>query len=382
MPQLKTINYKFLLYLYNAAFLKRWNDQVRAVDFREIDKQAQKFIIAYLIGKMSPVKSFDWHKLIEAGVFEFLQRLTLTDFKPQLFHRIEKDVKTYKELINYSKEELDQYFIDKKFLDAYEKYLLDKINAPTIYHRIMDAANYLASWEEFVVIQRTNPDGYDIAEIEQDLTASIKKATSHLKSAKEVENDPKLRRFIQLCGQLRYQIRWSHTYRVPETSVLGHMLIVAIITYLLKSRNDEVDVCFNNFFTALFHDLPEALTRDVIRPIKQVGKMSDLVKKFEHDEMKRRVYPLLPPNIAEDIKYFTVNEFTVQEKNGRILRNGDLIKAIDHLAAYLEAYLALQNGITNKKLSEARISLTHMYAGKIICGVDFGVLYKALEKNF
>jgi len=34
MKSIKTINHKFLLYLYEGAFLKRWNDQIRTVDFR------------------------------------------------------------------------------------------------------------------------------------------------------------------------------------------------------------------------------------------------------------------------------------------------------------------------------------------------------------
>ena len=34
--------------------------------------------------------------------------------------------------------------------------------------------------------------------------------------------------FIDLCGQLRFQKRWSQSPRIPATSVLGHMLMVAI----------------------------------------------------------------------------------------------------------------------------------------------------------
>ncbi len=38
--------------------------------------------------------------------------------------------------------------------------------------------------------------------------------------------------FLDLVGQLRFQQRWAHSPRVPETSVLGHMLIVAMLAYL------------------------------------------------------------------------------------------------------------------------------------------------------
>ncbi len=80
---------------------------------------------------------------------------------------------------------------------------------------------------------------------------------------------PTYRSFVDLCGRLRFQVRWGQLYRVPRTSVLGHMLIVAILSYLFSL---EIDACpkrgTNNYFTGLFHDLPEVLTKDIISPVK------------------------------------------------------------------------------------------------------------------
>ena len=35
---------------------------------------------------------------------------------------------------------------------------------------------------------------------------------------------------LNLIGQLRFQQRWAQTQRIPETSVAGHMLIVALLS--------------------------------------------------------------------------------------------------------------------------------------------------------
>jgi putative hydrolases of HD superfamily len=76
--------------------------------------------------------------------------------------------------------------------------------------------------------------------------------------------------FIDMVGQLRFQKRWAHSPRVPETSVLGHMLIVAILSYLISlERRACPQRASNNYFAGLFHDLPEVLTRDIISPIKR-----------------------------------------------------------------------------------------------------------------
>lgn len=378
-----TLNYKLLLHLFDAAYIRRWNDQVRTADFREIDKQAHKFIIAFLIGKHNKSKDFDWQSLIEAGIYEFFHRLALTDLKPQLFHRITEDPATYKKLITYSKNKLAESFNDKKFLQAYENYFIKKLTKPNIYNQIMDSANYIASREEFEIIKQTNPKGYRVALIDKEIKKNIGTAMK-IEGVKNVENNKKLRDFIKLCGQLRFQIRWSNMHRVPKTSVLGHMLTVAIITYLLtKDDKTKIKNLYNNFFTGLFHDLPEALTRDIMSPLKEVGEMSDIIKRYEHEEMEQAVYPLLPSHIKSDIKLFTNNEFGIIKKGKNITRNGDLLKAVDHLSAYIEAYLALQNGVKNKELTKARIDLANKYTKTpIISGVNFGNFYKDLEKNF
>ncbi|MDQ7083137.1 MAG: HD domain-containing protein [Aquificota bacterium] len=71
--------------------------------------------------------------------------------------------------------------------------------------------------------------------------------------------------FIDLVGQLRFQKRWILSPRIPLTTVLGHMFIVASLSYLLSLK---IGACprrrFLNFFTGLFHDLPEVTTRDVV----------------------------------------------------------------------------------------------------------------------
>lgn len=46
----------------------------------------------------------------------------------------------------------------------------------------------------------------------------------------------KTSKFIDLVGQLRFQKRWSQSPRVPETSVMGHVLIVAVLAYVCSLR--------------------------------------------------------------------------------------------------------------------------------------------------
>lgn len=79
------INPKIIDYIFSSASIQRWNDYPRMVELVELDKQAHKFIIAYFIAKLEDDINFT--HLIEAGIFEFLRRVVVTDIRPDVFRK-------------------------------------------------------------------------------------------------------------------------------------------------------------------------------------------------------------------------------------------------------------------------------------------------------
>ena len=115
-----------LLKLYDAASMQRWNDQIRFVEFTELDKQAHKMIIAYVLAKCEEKESskdLDWIEIIESGIFEFFQRIVLTDIKPPLFHKIKDDPDKYIQLNEwiYQKVEPVILCLGKEFCARFKK---------------------------------------------------------------------------------------------------------------------------------------------------------------------------------------------------------------------------------------------------------------------
>jgi len=70
----------------------------------------------------------------------------------------------------------------------------------------------------------------------------------------------------------------------------------------------------------------------------------------------------------------------MKDCQGKVERDGELIKAIDELAAFIEAYLALDNGIQNESLNRARQEVKDKYKSKVISNVDFGQIYNDFNK--
>lgn len=379
------ITKSFFLKIYEAAYMQRWNDQIRTVELTELDKQAHKMVIAYCLGKCEEDlgnKNFDWVEVIEAGLFEFLQRIILTDLKPTLFHRIKENAEQYKKLNQWVYEKISPVIISlgEDFCLRFKNYLHD--SERNVNRRIISAAHFYATKWEFDIIERANPQGYAIDEIKEDIHSKQEKYQD-LKSMQKLLHTKDLIDFVNICGQLRFQIRWSHLYRVPKTSVLGHMLIVAMSAYLF-SLEAGVDKrrCINNYFTGLFHDLPEVLTRDVINPVKRaVVGLKDLIKEYERFEMEKKIFKLIPKSWHSAMQMFTEDEFVdLAGSDGAIKRDGELVKSVDDLAAFIEAYLSRVNGVENDDLKTAMADLRGKYRTKVVCGIDFGLIYGDFDR--
>jgi putative hydrolase of HD superfamily len=383
--------------MYESASMRRWNDKITPVELRELDKQAHKMILAYVIGKFEEGnRRLSWVDIIEGGIFEFLQRLVLTDLKPQIFDQIKKDEDTYRKLNQWIFRKLKPMIssIGNSFYNRFEDYFSN--TTETINRRILRAAHFYATKWEFDIIERANPNGYEIPEIKQRITKKLEQSYD-LDGIKRLVMYSDIRSFVDLCGQLRFQLRWSHVHMAPRTSVLGHMLIVAMLAYLFSL---EIGACerrrVNNYFTGLFHDLPEVLTRDIVSPVKGAVKgLKRMIKKYEKKQMDEEVYTLLPRAWHKEIKMFAEREFdSVVTINGKRVRktsneiqenynhdefdprDGEIVKAVDHLAAYIEAHMAIENGITSPHLQEAKIELRRKYEDEeSIAGIDFGAIY-------
>jgi len=395
------IRHELIERLYECASIRRWNDHVRPVEFTELDKQAHKIIIAYVLAHFEESGQtsgrVDWTRLIEGGVFEFLHRLILTDIKPPVFHKMMRE--KGRELNTWVLEKLGPEIaaVKAQFPEKFRSYLFDEAYASRE-KRILRAAHYLATQWEFHIIYKVCPFVYGIDRTKDEIESQLQDY-GDLTGVQRLSLDRRVAGFVDLCGQLRFQRRWSQSPRIPETSVLGHMLIVAIMTYLCLR---EMEVCerrlYNGFFAALFHDLPEVLTRDITSPVKAaVEGLEDIIKEYERLQVEEKLLPLLPPAWHRELRYFTEDEFSNRIIEGDHVRaglstdelnrqynsaiwepvDGEIIRCCDHLAAFIEASLSIKHGITSKHLQEGKRRLSEKYHRKVVSGINFGALFDA-----
>ena len=374
------LNSHILYLFFDSANMHRWNDHMRPVDLTEIDKQAHKAAIAWMLGKFeeSAGNTIDWEAVIEHTMFSFIQRSVLTDLKPQVFHRILAE--RGPQVNRYVLSEFDRLVPDSdpEFRGRLEDYLDSEKRSRE--DKVIRAAHYLATRWEFNLIYDSNRSLYRIEQTRGEIEEQISQHTD-LTGVRELMKSVDAFDFIDLVGQLRFQQRWARTPRIPRTTVLGHSLMVADTMFLHDlDAGIEGRQLYNDFYTGLFHDLPEVLTKDVISPIKEnVDGLASLLEDLEHDLVESEIMPLLRPEWRGEFSFMVYEPFTDTDHPVYGRRDGRNLKSCDLLAAYMEAHISRRYGISSDTLAsgEKEIRDKLMERGK---GIGAKELIESLDR--
>lgn len=380
MDDRKALNAEMLYYMFEAVNMHRWNDHLRMIDLTELDKQAHKAAIAWILGKYEGDAGhmMDWDRLISINLYSFISRLVLTDLKPQLYHRMEEE----------KADQVNQYVLkefnrkvpgasDQLVMDL-ERYLYSKKDSKE--DAVSRAAHYLATRWEFNMIYPANQSMYGIEQTRVEIDEQIYQYRDII-GVKKLMADKSAFNIVDLIGQLRFQQRWARTPRIPQTTVLGHSLIVANMIYLSDyDINADKKQRYFDFHTALFHDLPEVLTKDVITPVKtSVYGLPDLLDSYEHELIESKIMPLIPGPWRDELRSMVYDPFTDLDDPVCGRRRGKDIKTCDHLAAFMEAHISIRYGVSSKALRDGEKEIRNKLekSGK---GIDANGLVRSFDE--
>lgn len=390
-----------ILKIFEGFSIQRWNDLIRPFELVEMDKAGEKMVLAYIIGKFEENKGnrIDWYWMIYASLFDLLRKIALCDIKAPVQQMLKKEFP--EEYLRLNEWVLSQYsnLMDEKLFSEFSDYVYAKSVARTIPDglkrtvRVYEAAHKFATIRELEMISAVN-EKERLADIKTELEEQIQPYLE-FEGLQKLMTHQKAFRFLLKIEQLRFQTRWNQTPRIPATSVLGHCFYVAIMTLLL-GRESNQKMCrqrvINNFFSALFHDLPESVTRDIISPVKQAtDDLPNIVKKIENEIVSKELVPLMEDFIVKEVTYFTSDEFSnrIQDKSGRIQIvsyeelnekynndefkpvDGKLVRICDHLSALMEANISIKHGITSEHLEIGlETTVNHYEKNQVINGIN------------
>ncbi|MGN0740948.1 MAG: HD domain-containing protein [Treponema sp.] len=397
---------KLVLKIFEAFSIERWNDLIRPFDLIEMDKAAEKMVLAYILGKFeeNAGHKINWSWIINASFFDLLKKIALCDIKATVQALIKQEYPS--EYMRLNEWVLNQYknmINDDSLFSAFTIYVGQKAGSIPVLEKdrltfhVYQAAHKYSTIRELEMIKPVN-ETMRLSKVEQELNHDIQKFLD-LRGLQLLMTKQRPYEFLLKIEQLRFQRRWNQTPRIPNTSVLGHSYFVAVMQFLLsretKTSFSEKRI-FNNFFSALFHDLPEAVTRDIISPVKQAtDELPSIVKHIEDEIVSKELVPLMEDFYVDELKYFTSDEFenriildgkvthvsfeqlnSVYNKDEFNPVDGKLVRLCDHASALLEADISIKHGITSRHLECGRENTLAIYPeGSFINGIDAHALF-------
>jgi len=399
-----------VLRIFEGFSIQRWNDLIRPFDLVEMDKAGEKMLLAYIIGKYEEKKGrkINWNWMIYAALFDLLKKIALCDIKAPVQQILKKEYsKEYLRLNEWVLNQYRQLIKDDDLFSRFTIYIGQKAGSFSIPEELKHTVHVYTASHKYSTIRELEMlsvvnEKERLAKIDCDLRRELQPFLD-LEALQKFITHQKEFDFLLKIEQLRFQTRWNQTPRVPATSVLGHCFFVAIMTLLL-GRESNPDMCdkrvVNNFFSALFHDLPEAVTRDIISPVKQAtDALPNIVKKIEDEIVNKELVPLMDKAYVDEVIYYTSDEFSdrIISKDGKVLSvtyeelnkkynlpeyepvDGRLVRICDHLAALMEADISIKHGITSNHLSGGREGmLNHYKTDEIISGINVRNLFNSL----
>lgn len=401
--------------IFEGFSIQRWNDLIRPFELVEMDKAGEKMALAYIIGKFEESKGekIDWHRMIYASLFDLLRKIALCDIKAPVQQMLKREFPDeYMRLNEWVLKQYSGLIADEQLYADFSDYVSQKSEKNVKSEnsdktaRVYEAARKFATIRELEMISLVN-EKERLSDIKKQLEEQIQPYLE-FEGLQKLMTHQKAFNFLLKIEQLRFQTRWNQTPRVPATSVLGHCFYVAIMTLLL-GRESNPKMCkqrvVNNFFSALFHDLPESVTRDIISPVKQAtDDLPNIVKKIENEIVNKELVPLMENFFVDQLNYYTSNEFSdrILDENGvvKIVNwqelnskynyekfqpvDGKLVRICDHFSALMEAHVSIEHGTTSEHLRTGIESiLNHYEENLIISGINVNRFYKKIiyDKN-
>jgi len=319
--------------------IKRWNNFPRVEDITPLDNTWFVIHISLFLAHLEEKngKKVDKEYIIKKILFDLFNALVLSDINSwtrdyilsvdeDIMKQLEEKVRIFLfsfEAWDFIKDDMKNIFSD---------------NTKTLEDEIINSAKKFAWYQECVINSRVFLYAYDVA-MEQ-IKDYLEEHKNNLYSLRELLKNDNYKNYLSHIRRLSHSMRWSWKQRKYPISVMSHLTIVTFISYImwsLENQNWKDYDIYNLMIKWAYHDIPEAITWDIITPIKNaVEWFRDVLETVEENMMNDYFFIYVWDDYKQEIKKCMLDPFS--------WTNGELVKQADIISALLEAKIERDSG--------------------------------------
>ena len=315
--------------------IRRWTSLITEGKYNELSKQGLNCAICYVLAKQAEASGWDinWDRFPQIAIHRAFQKAYVNYDTPE--HILSGICEMGNLQFEKCFKEVTNQIIEENTNEEFVTFLKEGIG--TVEERIYQAATKIATFLELKEIKKSINGAYDSKYMEV------------LKSMYTYEDIPDFKmlsseegsyfKLFREISKLRNQNRWAAYSYLVDCPVLGHLFDTAVFAYFMAIEKGETEsVATKCFFMGIFHDIPEAFTRDIPSPIKdKIPGFRDLTEKYELLMMEKEVYPV----VSESMKVALKEIMFEDEAN---IKFKALMKGADYMSAVTEIWRQLKAG--------------------------------------
>ena len=285
--------------------MKRWNNFPRIEDVSHLDNIWFVMHVALFLAYLEEKK---WNKvdrefLLKRIMFNSFSSLILSDISSWTRDYIlEVDDKVF----NIIEKKAFEFLLSKEAPEYIKNDIKDTLDnkSKTLEISIIEASKKYAWFIECRINEKVFSDMYDIP-LNQ-ITVVLEQKRKSLKSLDELLSNDNYKKYLLHIRRLSHSMRWNQETRVFPISVMSHLFVITFISYIIWSiENDDwanYDIQ-DLMLRSIYHDIPEAITWDIITPTKkavpwfawvlekvEIKMMDDYIFSYVDNEYKKQVY--------------------------------------------------------------------------------------------
>lgn len=332
----------------NLFSIRRWNTRPLVEVDSEASNSGFSMHIAALLSFLE--EGADISVIISRMILKDLPKCILSDISLETKRFIKRESpELWKKTFCSAVEEL-LLLVPGEWGEEFEQNILNAKD-DSMEGRIIEFSDLYSAYIECEINNRIFPEYFKetLSELEKEIDKF-----SGLKSAQILLNDINLKKYLLQIRSLVHAIRWNQFSRNVQTSVAGHTFFVTFISFILVKIADSY---YGNTYDkenillkALFHDVAESITGDIISPTK---KRIPGFEKIISDVESKMIESQLLKNVDYEFKK-DIREFSLYPFEGR---NGRLVKAADLFGSLFECRIEMKTGNSHPGFPKAYDSI-------------------------
>lgn len=330
------------LMLTSGISMKRWNNFPRIEDISHLDNVWFTLHIAMFLSYLEEKNwnNVDKEFIMKKIIFNSIKILVLSDINSWTRNYIEK---VNKDIFHKLEQKVYDYVMSFEAPDYLKNDIMDTLKNTDNHLElsIIEASKRYAGYKECLVNRKVFEEMYEVPY--KEIMALLDKKRKDLKSLDILLKNPNYEKYLSNIRKLSHSLRWNQQKRMFPISVMAHLVLITFLSYVIwtveKQKWQEIDM-FEMMNKALFHDIPEAITWDIITPTKKaIPWFEEILEEVERDMLEDYLFYYVWDDYEAYIKDYMLHPWVWNE--------WPYVKAADIISALFEAKIEVNYGSTN-----------------------------------